>query len=135
MMQPNLMIRDLSKEFIAQNYPQEAEDFDLVWELMPDDLRGRDPMLPDEAEMRFWDQMAQNPIVADIVIGICAAILYDLGKWSGNKLVGLVTDETRLAAFRQTWSAKANDLALVSNVVDFVYERFTPADGGENGIA
>ena len=135
MMQTEVLVKDLSKEYVTQNYPQEAKDFDRIWALMPAELRGREPLVPAEAEMRFWDQLVQSPVVTDIVIGICAAILYDLGKWSGGKLIGLIRDSQKLAAFKRDWSAKVGDLELVASVIDFVYDRVPPVPDADNETA
>ena len=95
----NEVIKALSLEFIKQNHPEEAGDFDRIWQLMPEDLSTRGVLVQREVETRFWDQLIHSPYVTDIVINIVAAILFELGLWSANKVICLIKERQRRARF------------------------------------
>jgi hypothetical protein len=120
------LIKHLARQFVTQHYPEETEDFDRIWELMPEDLREREAPVPSEVETRFWDQLIHSPYMTDIVINIIAAIIFELGMYSGKKLVGLIREKQQRAQFEQKWGTRVNKPELVAAVVTFVYTDFEP---------
>ena len=120
----NELIRRLARQFVAQHHPEEASDFDGIWELMPEDLTKREPPLPIELEQRFWNSLIRSPYITDIVINIVAATVFELGLCAGKNLVGLTRERRRRERFERKWGAEVDDPELVRTLVLFVYDDF-----------